>query len=230
MLGAVKSVFWFFVRCLLVLKAVPLLRRLFFWRSRDTIHSYWKNPGDAANEAKGYLEGEERSRFLVEKIREKVPPPASVLEIGCNVGRNLNALLAAGYDVHGIEISAEALKLMKEAFPQVAEKGHIVHSPVEDVIRTFPENGMDVVFTMAVLEHIHTESEWIFGEMARIAKRYVVVLENEVALSWRHFPRNYGKIFQDLGLTQVWEHRLTDVPGLGDNYFGRIFEKPRPKA
>jgi hypothetical protein len=50
---------------------------------------------------------------------------------------------------------------------------------VEDVVKSFGDRTFDLVFTMAVLEHIHTTSEWVFEEIVRITNRYVVTIEDE---------------------------------------------------
>ena len=48
---------------------------------------------------------------------------------------------------------------------------------IEDRIKDMER--CDLVFTMAVLEHIHLDSEWVFSEMARIAKKYLITIEDE---------------------------------------------------
>lgn len=118
----------------------------------------------------------------------------NILEIGCNVGQNLNYLFSAGFDkLTGIEISEDAVVLMKKSYPRMAKNAKIINKPVEDAIGTFKENEFDIVFTMAVLEHIHPDSDFIFPEMARITNRYLITIEDERWVSWRHFPRNYKK-------------------------------------
>jgi 2-polyprenyl-3-methyl-5-hydroxy-6-metoxy-1,4-benzoquinol methylase len=51
----------------------------------------------------------------------------------------------------------------------------------------------DIVFSMAVLEHIHEDSSVVFEEMRRIARKLVVTIEDEHERGWRHFPRDYSK-------------------------------------
>ena len=68
-------------------------------KTRDELHRFWRHPWDSSrNLPIDYLrEGEERSQFLVDLIKGYVEPNAKILEIGCNVGRNLNYLFNAGY-------------------------------------------------------------------------------------------------------------------------------------
>jgi len=77
---------------------------------------------------------------------------------------------------------------------------------------------------MAVLEHIHPDSEWIFEDMARITGLYLITIEAEKAEHWRLYPRNYKNIFEKYGLKQVEESSCDKESGLGV-YTLRIFKK-----
>ncbi|KPK42876.1 MAG: hypothetical protein AMJ78_00885 [Omnitrophica WOR_2 bacterium SM23_29] len=175
-----------------------------------------------------YLKGRERSVFLLNLVKKYMDEKSKILEIGCNVGRNLNELFCAGFkDLSGIEISKNALETMKAAYHDMAKAIVIYNSPVEDKIKDFEDNAFDVVFTMAVLEHIHTDSEFIFSHMARITKKLLITIEDEKGLSWRHFPRNYKNVFEGLGLKQFEEISFgnSKIPGLTKHFVCRIFKK-----
>ncbi|WP_236707860.1 class I SAM-dependent methyltransferase [Brevibacillus choshinensis] len=178
------------------------------------------------NRADYYIEGIENSKFLLENMKGYFDLHANILEIGCNVGRNLNHLFQAGYqNVSGIEISNYATELLKKTYPDLAQKATIYNSPVEEIITTLPENGYDLVYTMAVLEHIHTESEWIFHEISRITKTYLITIEDEVATTLRHFPRNYKEVFEPLGFVQVYEEAERVKKIVGGTFVFRMFKK-----
>jgi|GEM_PF-2464290 hypothetical protein len=87
--------------------------------------------------------------------------------------------------------------------------------------------NFDLVYTMAVLEHIHDESEFIFSHITRITRKILITIEDEGGISWRHFPRNYKKIFENLGMKQIEEinFKKTRVPGIKKEFFGRVFTK-----
>src|SRR5262249_44077703 len=158
-------------------------------KSRQDLHEFWRRP-DAANQPSGYLDGEERSEFLCAILSRHAAPEARILEVGCNVGRNLQHLFSNGFtDLTGVEISAEALALLRSTFPRVAQRARLVNEPIETAVARFSDGEFDVVYTMAVLEHIHPESEWIFAELARITRGVLVTIEDERGISWRHFPR-----------------------------------------
>jgi SAM-dependent methyltransferase len=175
-------------------------------RSLDETHLYWKAPADGKNSPDEYLgKGlEPRSKFLVDLISRHVGMEARILEIGCNVGRNLNYLYEAGFsNLEEIEISELAVQKLRETYPKMARDITIHNAPVEMIVKQLQSSHYDVVFTMAVLEHIHSDSEWIFSDMARIAKNVLVTIEDEREISWRHYPRNYQSVFERLSMKQI---------------------------
>ena len=211
--------------------AVDVAKRLGYRRlSRTDVHGYWRTPPDR-NVPASYLKGSARSTWLVEFAQKHLDGDArnnTLLEIGCNIGRNLEFFHRAGFrNLSAIEINEDAVKLLRGHFPEMGSTAQIHVGPVEEVIKTFGDNQFDVVYTVAVLEHIHTQSEWVFGEMARIARRLVITIEDERHLSDRHFPRNYGKVFTALGLTQLESVECVKVEGMGlrGGFFARVFAK-----
>ncbi|HBE73717.1 MAG TPA: class I SAM-dependent methyltransferase [candidate division Zixibacteria bacterium] len=197
------------------------------WRpdkSQKEIHSYWKNPGDAGNKPECYLETPEtlaRSEYLVNLVKNTGGKNDSILEIGCNVGRNLNCLRKNGYvRLSGIEISENAVKYMKDHYPELYDSVTIHNVAIENVIKKFNDLEYDVVFTMAVLEHLHWDSEWVMKEIARISKKAIITIEDEKTMGWKHFGRNYKNIFEEYGFKQVLED--TNIADLDDCTIARI--------
>jgi hypothetical protein len=79
---------------------------------------------------------------------------------------------------------------------------------------------------MAVLEHLHPDSEWVFAEMVRVCQRLLITIEDEGGRSSHHTPRNYRTVFEGLGLEQIAE---IDPRGLGDlprEFRARVFVRP----
>lgn len=81
---------------------------------------------------------------------------------------------------------------------------------------------------MAVLIHIHPSSDWIFAEMANRGKT-LILIEDERGASWRHFSRDYCKIFTRLGMNQKSQIHCDTIPELVEegglkNYVARIFQ------
>ena len=192
-------------------------------KTREEIHSYWKEPWDGKNKPTDYVPLLERSQFLL-GIISAYASQAKILEIGCNVGRNLNCLYNSGYqNLTGIEISKNAIEELAKQFPQLIENCNIINGSIEDQIINFNSNGFDIVFTMAVLVHVHPESEWIFKEMVNITGKYLIVIEDEVRTTWRHFSRKYKEIFESYNMQQILEARY--IPGIDCNYVCRVFKK-----
>jgi SAM-dependent methyltransferase len=199
--------------------------------SADDLRHYWSDPPDADNHPATYLseEARPRSEFLVGLVRELAPADASVLEIGCNVGRNLNALFEAGYhDLTGVEINSNALDILRERQPELARHVQLRNESVEDAARSFGDGEFDVVFTVAVLEHIHSSSDWVFAELARAAKRGLITMEDERTVTWKHFARNYREVFEGVGLKQVKETPLGPEQALDEGFVARVFAPANP--
>jgi hypothetical protein len=115
---------------------------------------------------------------------------------------------------------------LETTFPQLSANAKLYNAEIEDVMKKFKENEFDLVYTMAVLEHIHPDSEWIFADLARITGSYLITIEDEVNVSWKHVPRNYKQIFEPLGLTQIEEGSCISA-GLGQAFRLRVFRKEK---
>lgn len=204
-----------------------IFRKITYYpKSRNKLHQYWKQPWDGANLPQNYLKGEARSQLLVEIIKKYVKHSLSILELGCNVGRNLNYLFNSGFmNLSGIEISEEAVQLLKKTYPEMANHSKIYNLSVEEIIKEFSDEEFNVVFTMAVLEHIHIDSEWLFFEMVRITKDFLITIEDERGVSWGRFPRKYKKIFESLGMKQIDKINCDKIDGLGSYFIARVFKK-----
>ena len=101
-----------------------LIRNRIKQKPREKLHQYWRNPSHG-NLPEKYFEVKERSEFLANIIKKyEKNLDAKILDIGCNVGRNLNYLFFAGYqnNLCGIEINSKAIQLMKTAFPEMFSK------------------------------------------------------------------------------------------------------------
>jgi pseudaminic acid biosynthesis-associated methylase len=136
--------------------------------------------------------------------------PQSVLEVGCNVGGNLQ-WIAQRVDptrVTGVDVNAKALRLLDQRVPGV--RG--VHSPAREL--PVSDRSIDFVFTMGVLIHQPEETlEKVMSEMVRASSRYVFCGEyydkETVEVHYRGhegalFRRDYGGLFLDL-----FPHELT---------------------
>lgn len=163
--------------------------------------------------------------------------PASVLEVGANIGINLAALR------HLLPSTLYALEPNDKARRRLIETGIV---PAERAIGggaqaiELGDGSVDLVFTSGVLIHIAPDHlDAACAEMHRISKRYIACIEyfadqpTEVPYrghSGKLFKRDFGALWLDRFPTL----RLVDygffwrrVTGL-DNLTWWLFEKPSP--
>jgi SAM-dependent methyltransferase len=152
----------------------------------------------------------------------------SVLEVGCNAGASLHGLRERGYRaLAGIEINPAAIAELRRSFDDLADV-EVTQGTLEEALPAAA--SVDVVFSMAVLRHVHPSSGRVFADMARV-RRYVCVVEAESSTLRYTFARNYRRVFERLGCTQVRSVRITEAlaPDVGPNYVGytaRLFVTP----
>lgn len=182
---------------------------------------YWADPYDEHNSPIEYSKHTKRSEYLLSVLPRYVGKKESILEIGCNIGRNLNALSEAGYpNLTGIDINTKALKQSKKIYPHL--KATLINNSMEDWVTD--KKRYDCVYTMAVMIHLPYESDWVFKEIARKAKHTLITIEDEENVTWKHFPRNYNKVFSRLGWKEIFSEVL-DGPDALKGYKTRVFKR-----
>ncbi len=198
-----------------------------FWKSITNEEKFGGNkPAEYAVKSMGIIE------FLHNFWTPEVAFENSILELGCNCGANLNGLYNLGYhNLYGIEINEDAVNEMRHTFPVISKIARIKVGSLEDLLPRTPSDSVDVVFTIACLMHIHPTSNFIFSEMVRIAKRYIVVIEEEAANCTYVFVRNYRRVFQLFNCSQLKSVMITryafpNVSRSYDGYTARLFAVP----
>lgn len=194
--------------------------------SRAECHERWSTANHDA-----YTEGEPRTHYLVELAKQYTDIDASVLELGCNVGRNLNGFLKAGYyRLNGVEINPNTKHHRQAHYPALAETATIHYMPIEAFLGLFEGDGFDLVYTMAVLEHIHPDS-WAFvaenlHNLVKPGGRLITIEDeaNHIGLDFV-FARNYS-VLGKFGFQLVMSTDADMVPGLKDGYVARVFKRP----
>lgn len=109
---------------------------------------------------------------LLERIRQSVPPPATVLEVGTGTGALAVLLAAHGYEVLGIDSDAQVIETAR-AF---AEHFHVpCRFEVGDGFDLAPYKGMfDLAFSSGVIEHFSAEDAARFLREKGKAAKYVL--------------------------------------------------------
>jgi spore coat polysaccharide biosynthesis protein SpsF len=102
-------------------------------------------------------------------------PPASILEVGANIGRNLRAIQ---------RLSPATLFALE---PNEKARARLIADKVVDAERTFdglasqiplPDGVVDLAFTFGVLIHVHPDNLLAsMTEIHRVARRYIICAE-----------------------------------------------------
>jgi pseudaminic acid biosynthesis-associated methylase len=144
-----------------------------------------------------------------------LPKDIRILEVGCNIGNQLQLLRGLGFsNLHGIEIQEYAVELARQRAPGIQfQQGSAFQLPFEN-------NTFDLVFTAGVLIHIAPQDlEIALDQIHRCAKKYIFGSEyfapSVTEVRWRDqndvmwkmdYAREYLTHFEDLSL--VMERRL----------------------
>jgi SAM-dependent methyltransferase len=168
--------------------------------SSSDLLEFWRQPSPPGNQPESFFEPVDRSRALL-LLLEGLPKDARILEVGCNVGRNLAYLVDAGFtDVTGVEINQRAVGLLRENYPQLANSPIHVGA-AEDVLPRLP-GPFELIFTMAVLNHIHPQSTTVFDEIARLSRSVLAVEFAPVhkGVTDHQYPYDLQRTFERRGM------------------------------
>ncbi|MBE3134250.1 MAG: class I SAM-dependent methyltransferase [Acidobacteria bacterium] len=195
--------------------------------TRDELFAYWRDPPPEQNGPHLYAEreAEARSVWLVEQVQKFAATDARIFEPGCGIGRNLAYLYRAGYHrLHGLEISRQATEFGHNLYPEL-QNIIVLGIPAEQCEWVCRRPWFDLVYTMAFLEHLHPDSEEVFGKLVAMLKPggYLLTIEDEHSNTKRHFARNYNEVFVPLGLREIrsCQLRMKEL----ESFFYRVFRK-----
>ena len=162
------------------------------------------------------------------------PKPETVLEVGCNIGRNLLALQHFVPEVSAVEPNGNAIEIAKghAALASVRiDKGDAFSLPYDD-------NSVDLVFTSGVLIHIAPDDlARAVDEILRVSRHYVLCIEyfsHEPAEVRYHdrdgylFKRDFGHFYMERepGLRVLDYGFLWQPLDSSDNSNWWLFAKP----
>lgn len=119
-------------------------------------------------------------------------PLTSVLELGPNLGRNLDSLsiLQPAAELFAVEINKEAVRVLRD-------KGY-KNITNESILSLSPERTFDLVFTSGVLIHINpAELRHVYTLMCKSSQKYVCMIEyyNPVPVE-APYRGHAGKLFK----------------------------------
>ncbi len=198
----------------------------------STVHEYWRKRDKHDEKTPFGFAGpmgsnEFKAIYFSQLVnRLGISKEDSFLELGPSAGFVLSDLYKNEYhNLSAIEINPKALIMMKELFPETYNGCKLINGTFEEILPSIDDNMYSVIFSMGVLMHVHPSSNFIFEHIARISKKHIIVIEEENAIYNRIFPRNYKKIFENLGFKQI----LCEMTGKKIqnyvNYPCRVFQK-----
>ena len=158
--------------------------------------------------------------------------PARVVEVGCNVGWNLEYLRRLGAsELYAVEPQAYAVARARSRAPEFG----VLQGTAFDL--PFKDNFADLAFTSGVLIHIApADIGRAMAEIYRVSKRYIVAIEydapTEQAITYRGtsdslWKRDHGGIWQARypELEQLARFEVGAADGY-DDCTAHLFEKP----
>jgi SAM-dependent methyltransferase len=138
-----------------------------------------------------------RRRWIFDKVKKYIIPPAKVLEIGCGTGNVSHFLAQKGYTVIGCEFYIEAIHRAWPDFLRVQGDANCL---------PFKDNSFDIVGLFDIIEHFHDDVN-LLKEALRLVREggiiVVTVPAREELWSWFdkiafHKRRYTQKKFQDI--------------------------------
>ena len=139
----------------------PILEDLHLFYAEE----YFK---DEYGSVKG-IENKEHYKNRIEDVEEFVNQRGSVLEIGAARGEFLKTLQSRGWDVHGLEISQDAVNMAKQIYNL-----DLVCGTIESYTA---EKQFDVICMYQTLEHVPYPSETIAKCYSMLKKGGVLIVE-----------------------------------------------------
>lgn len=186
----------------------------------EQLYEFWRQESPDGNVFPA-LASSNRSETVLRMMDGLLDSSSSILEIGCNVGRNLHHFWGHGFkNLRGIEVSQAAVGRLRDSYPNLSDIPILV-GPAELLLPGLPARSFDLVFTMAVLEHVHPSQSAVFREIARVSRRYVLAIEPRVGhATHRQYPWDVVGCFEEAGLqvihqaswSSLWPTPLTENP------------------
>ena len=182
----------------------------------EASYEYWRGIGSwsGGNAPSEYAKVEMISSELVDIFDKYVNKGSEceILEIGCNVGRNLNEFYSRGYNnLSGIEISPASVKFGEAIYNEMHKNSNILVGRAKEKIKEIAK--IDVVFTMAVLLHIDDKErafllDWIYEN-----SEYAVFIEPRKDSNFSHISTSDkvyapdGRLFNPIDCKEEMETR-----------------------
>ena len=107
--------------------------------------------------------------YLIDQImKQKYKRSDRILDAGCGEGRNLRWFAGFDYNIWGIDMDLERLRLAKEIFPKL--QARLMPAKLSEI--PFPDAHFDHIICSAVLHFAEDENHFyrMFSELIRVLK------------------------------------------------------------
>ena len=166
-----------------------------------------------------------RKTELMREVLDRVAPGGRGLDVGCGQGAYVARMRALGFDVTGLDTSAEQVQLATNriGISGVVTTGSVLRIPAAD-------NSHDFAYAINVLHHLSSveEQRLAFAELVRVLRPGGVLFVHEINTRNILFRFYMGYVFPSLNCidegVERWllPHRMTvytDVPVADIRYF-----------
>lgn len=190
-------------------------------------NALWTGSFGNAYHSRNRVQWEQRAPFWQSAI--DFCTPATVFELGCGPGWNLQAIqsIAPNTDLYGADLNQEAVN---EARSQGFEVQHVGEHGIAGL---YERGSMDMVVTCGCLIHVPPDAlERTMQSLIDLSGRFIIAVEYDADVeeeveyrghSGALWKRPYGALFSALGMRLV--SVIPEVEGF-DQCTGYLLEKP----
>ncbi|WP_053522883.1 class I SAM-dependent methyltransferase [Leptospira noguchii] len=127
-----------------------------------------------------------------------------VLDIGCGIGLGHSQISEMVNELHGVDISAESLKLAKGRNPNV------IYDTYDGNVLPFQNNTFDCVYAICVMHHV-PKSQWnkFVQEMLRVVRvggKILIIEHNPLNPATLYIVKNI-ELDRDANLLTAWKSK-----------------------
>ena len=158
---------------------------------------YWRTKANnsPSNTPKQYTVNNLSSLNVTRSIDKlNISKNSKIMELGCNVGRNLHFLHSDGYtNLYGIEINSNAIIEGRDYYPELYKTLITYNGRCKNLLQTLRED-YNVIYTMAVLLHMDDdERKIVYDYMEKHCKHVVAIEPNYIKETYIDRGRLFNK-------------------------------------
>ena len=145
---------------------------------------------------------------LLIQLMQRTPNDASVVDLGCNSGANLNFLYQSGYRrLAGVDAGRRALELFAHTYPEAFACARPANDLFQHYLLAQDSNAFDVLHSNgATIELVHPSFP-VVAEVCRVTRDSVYL---DICERGHAYPRRYVEQFAKHGFVLVHSERASD--------------------